>query len=170
MEADRGPPMFSRDFARNFSARDKLSWTHLELIRRQWKGTLVVKGLLSVDDVRRAREIGTDGVILSNHGGRQLDHAVAPLRVLPRIKAEVPGLTIMIDGSIRRGTDVLKALALGAAAVFVGRPFIYAAAIAGVPGVLHASKLLSDEIDRDMALLGVTKLAALSQDYLIAAR
>lgn len=170
MEAERGPPMFSRDLARNFSARDKLSWAHLELIRKQWKGTLVVKGLLSVDDVRRAREIGADGVILSNHGGRQLDHAVAPLRVLPRVKGEVPGLTIMIDGGIRRGTDVLKALALGAAAVFVGRPFIYAAAIGGVLGVLHASKLLSDEIDRDMALLGVTKLAALSPDHLIAAR
>lgn len=170
MEADRGPPMFSRDLVRNFGSRDKLSWEHIALIRKKWQGPLVVKGLLSVEDTRRARNIGVDGVIVSSHGGRQLDHAVAPLRVLPRIKAEVPDLTIMVDGGIRRGTEVLKALALGAAAVFVGRPYIYAAAIAGVAGVTHASKLLKDEVDRDMALLGLTSLRDLSREHLTDAR
>ncbi len=170
MDAERGPPMFSRDLARNMGGRDRLAWSHLELIRKRWPGRLVVKGLLAVDDVRRAREIGADGVILSNHGGRQLDHAAAPLRMLPRVKAGVPGLTIMIDGGILRGSDVLKALALGAAAVFIARPYIYAAAIGGVAGVRHASKLLKDEVDRNMAMLGLTSLRALSKDHLTDAR
>ena len=170
MDAERGPPMFSRNLTRNFSGRDSFSWAHLELIRRTWPGTLVVKGLLAPDDVRRARDLGANGVILSSHGGRQLDYAVAPLRMLPIVRDEVPGIVLMIDGGIRRGTDVLKALALGASAVFVGRPFIFANALAGRDGVIHAGSILREEIDRNMALLGLTSLAALSTDYLIKTR
>jgi len=165
-EAERGPPMMSGGTVRNTIARDRLSWTNIEAIRRQWKGTLVIKGLLSPEDARLAREAGADGVILSNHGGRQLDHAVAPLDVLPEVVAEKGRMSIIIDSGIRRGTDVLKALALGADFAFVGRPFLFAAALGGVAGVEHAARLLREEIDRDMALMGVRRLAELSPGLL----
>jgi len=163
-------PLVSRTGERARGRRDKLSWKHLELIRRLWKGRLVVKGILDKDDARIARESGADGIIVSNHGGRQLDGATAPLRVLPGIAAQAGGMTVMMDSGVRRGTDVLKALALGAHFVFVGRPFLYAAAIAGEPGVLHAIKLLRDEIDRDMALLGIAALAEMRRELLTPAR
>ena len=165
-EAERGPPMMSSGSVRNTLARDRLSWRHVEAIRRQWKGPLVVKGLLSPADARLAREAGVNGVILSNHGGRQLDHAVAPLDVLPEVAAEKGTMAVIVDSGIRRGTDVLKALALGADFTFVGRPFLFAAALGGVAGVEHAIGLLRDEIDRDMALMGVRSLAELSPDLL----
>lgn len=163
-------PLISRTGERARGRRDKLSWKHLELMRRLWKGHLVVKGILDKDDARIARDSGADGIIVSNHGGRQLDGAVAPLRVLPGIAAQAGGMTVMMDSGVRRGTDVLKALALGAQFVFVGRPFLYAAAIAGEPGVLHAIKLLRDEIDRDMALAGITTLAEMRRELLMPAR
>jgi len=166
----RRVPLITRTGERERGRRDKLSWKHLELIRRLWKGRLVVKGILDKDDARIARESGVDGIIVSNHGGRQLDGAVAPLRVLPGIAAHAGGMTVMMDSGVRRGTDVLKALALGAHFVFVGRPFLFAAAIAGEPGVLHAIKLLRDEIDRDMALIGITALAEMRRELLMPAR
>ena len=150
--------------------RDGLAWEHLELMRRIWKGKLVLKGVLDKEDVRIARESGVDGIMVSNHGGRQLDGTVAPLRVLPAIAAEAGGMTIMMDSGIRRGTDVLKALALGAHFVFIGRPFLYAAAIAGEAGLRHAVKLLRDEIDRDMAMLGISKLTEMRRDRLVPSR
>jgi len=150
--------------SRGDGARDRLSWSHLELMRRLWKGRLVLKGVLAPEDARIARESGVDGVIVSNHGGRQLDGAAAPLRALAAVVAQAGGMTVMMDGGIRRGTDVLKALALGAQFVFVGRPFLYAAAIAGGAGVHHGIGLLSGEIERDMALLGITTLAEMTRD------
>jgi len=101
-------------------------------------------------------------VIVSNHGGRQLDHTVSALRTLPEIAAEAGGMTVMLDGGIRRGTDVLKALALGAQFVFIGRPFLFAAVAAGEAGVQRALTLLRDEVDRDMALLGVRSIGEIS--------
>ena len=163
-------PLVTRTGERARGRRDKLSWKHLELMRRLWKGRLVVKGILDKDDARIARESGVDGIIVSNHGGRQLDGAVAPLRVLPGIASKAGGMTVMMDSGVRRGTDVLKALALGAHFVFVGRPFLYAAAIAGEPGVLHAIKLLREEIDRDMALAGIATLAEMRRELLMPAR
>lgn len=163
-------PLLSRTGERDRGRRDRLAWKHLELMRRLWKGRLVVKGILDKNDARICRESGVDGVIVSNHGGRQLDGAVAPLRALPGIAGEARGMTVMMDSGVRRGTDVLKALALGAQFVFIGRPFLYAAAIAGVPGVAHAIKLLRDEIDRDMALIGVTSLAEMRRELLTPAR
>jgi L-lactate dehydrogenase (cytochrome) len=157
-------PLISRTGKRDPGRRDRLSWKHIEGIRRHWRGKLVLKGILDSADARRARELGIDGVIVSNHGGRQLDGAVAPLRVLPGILAEAGGMTVMMDGGVRRGTHVLKALALGASFVFVGRPFFYAAAVGGQGGVAHAIRLLRDEIDRDMALLGVTALAEVTRE------
>ena len=166
--ATRGVPIISRDTVRQFSYRDRLSWPHVDLIRRLWKGKLVLKGVLSAEDARIAVDRGVDGVIVSNHGGRQLDGALAPLRALPEIARVKGPMTVMIDGGIRRGTDVLKALALGADFVFIGRPFIYAAAIGGEAGVAHAIALLSAEISQDMALLGVTSLSELGSDRLVA--
>jgi len=159
-------PLITRTAERYTGPRDKLSWPHLELIRRIWKGRLVLKGVLDPHDARIARESGVDGVIVSNHGGRQLDGSLAPLHALPAVAAEAGGMTVMMDSGIRRGTDLLKALALGAQFVFVGRPFLYAAAIAGEPGVHHAVGLLREEVDRDMALLGITALAQMTRERL----
>ena len=111
-----------------------------------------------------ARECGADGVIVSNHGGRQLDGAVSSLRTLPEIAAEANGMTVIVDGGIRRGTDILKALALGADFVFIGRPFLYAAVIGGEAGVTRALTLLQAEINRDMALLGIRTLDEITPD------
>ena len=164
MDAMRGPPVLSKNLMRNIGHRDQLAWKHVELIRRRWKGKLVVKGLIAPADARIARESGVDGVIVSNHGGRQLDGTVSALRTLPEIAAEAGPMTVMVDGGIRRGTDVIKALALGAHFVFVGRPFLFAAVAAGEPGVQRAVTLLRDEIDRDMALLGVRSVSEITAE------
>lgn len=167
--AGRGVPIISRSVVRQFGLRDHLNWEHLALIRRQWHGKLVVKGLISASDVQRAEQIGADGVIVSNHGGRQLDSTAPPLRMLPEAARVKRRMALMLDSGIRRGTDVLKALALGADHVFVGRPMAYAVAVAGQPGVAHAIGLLRDEIHRDMALLGVQSLSDLAPDRLVPA-
>jgi L-lactate dehydrogenase (cytochrome) len=160
-------PLITRTAERYSGPRDKLSWPHVELMRRIWKGRLVLKGVLDPQDARIARESGVDGVIVSNHGGRQLDGSLAPLHALPAVAQEARGMAVMMDSGIRRGTDLLKALALGAQFVFVGRPFLYAAAIAGDDGVRHAIKLLREEVDRDMALLGITALAEMTRERLV---
>ena len=164
--ASRGVAIFSRAAVREFGARDTLSWAHVDQIRRQWGGTLVLKGVLSAEDARIAAARGVDGVIVSSHGGRQLDSSVAPLQALPAIVRAKGSLKVMIDSGIRRGTDVLKAIALGADFVFIGRPFIYAAAIGGQAGVAHAIRLLAHEIQQDMALLGVSSLSELGPHML----
>ena len=166
MRADRGAPVISRHVDRDFGSRDSLAWEHLALMRRLWKGRLVVKGILSPEDARLCREHGVDGIIVSNHGGRQLDGAIASLRALPAVADAVGGMAVMLDSGVRRGTDVLKALALGAQFVFIGRPFLFAAAIGGAAGVGRAIDLLRQEIDRDMALLGITALAQMTRDRL----
>jgi L-lactate dehydrogenase (cytochrome) len=159
--ATRGAPILSSSVVREWSERGQLEWTHFALVRSLWKGILVIKGILDPEDARMARDAGADGVIVSNHGGRQLDGAVSPLRMLPAIVAACPDIPVMIDGGVRRGTDVLKAMALGAKFVFIGRPFGYAAAIGGAAGVNRAVALLSAEIQRDMAMLGISRLSEL---------
>jgi len=166
MDAYRGPPMLSKNLVREVGARDQLSWEHVALIRKRWRGNFVIKGLLDPEDARLAREHGVDGVIVSNHGGRQLDYAVSALRVLPEIVDKAGEMVVMLDGAVRRGTDVLKALALGAKFVFVGRPFLYAAATGGEAAVRHGLALLSEELDRDLALLGVRDPAELGPHHL----
>ena len=151
-------PLFTRSHTRPQPPRDGLDWSHIAMIRERWKGHFVLKGVLAHADVRRAREIGLDGIIVSNHGGRQLDGTLAPLQALRPLVGEAGGMAVMLDSGIRRGTDVLKALALGADFVFVGRPFLYAAALGGEAGVRHATTLLSNEVDRNMAMLGLCSL------------
>jgi L-lactate dehydrogenase (cytochrome) len=163
----RGAPIISSNVVRQFGMRDHLNWEHLALIRRHWRGKLVIKGLTSAADVQRAEQAGADGVILSNHGGRQLDGTVPPMLVLQEAAKVKGSMALMIDSGIRRGTDVLKALALGADHVFVGRPMAYAAAVGGQAGVSHAIGLLRDEVHRDMALLGVKTLKELGQGHLV---
>lgn len=163
-------PLISRKAERRRAMRDHLSWEHVELMRKLWPGRLVLKGVLHKADARIARESGVDGIIVSNHGGRQLDHASAPLRVLPDVVAEAGNMAVMMDGGIRRGTDILKALALGAQFVFVGRPFLFAAAVAGESGVRHAVNLLRDEVLRDMALMGINRVEDMTPAQLMPAR
>jgi L-lactate dehydrogenase (cytochrome) len=163
-------PLVSRTAVRERANRDHLNWEHVALMRRLWKGKLVIKGILDKRDAVIAREHGCDGIIVSNHGGRQLDSATSPLRVLPGIVAASGDMTVMMDSGVRRGTDVLKALALGAKFVFVGRPMLYAAAVAGETGVRHAIRLLHDEIDRDMAMLGANRITEVNRDMLMDAQ
>jgi L-lactate dehydrogenase (cytochrome) len=163
--ATRGAPVLSAQAVRDYSDRGHLSWEHFAMIRRQWKGRLVVKGILHREDAKIARAAGADGIIVSNHGGRQLDGALAPLRVLPEIVEACHDLPVMMDSGVRRGTDVLKALALGAKFVFVGRPFNYAAALGGEAGVRRAFRILSAEIGTDMAMLGITSLDQLTPGH-----
>ena len=165
--AERGAPLVSRDAVRDFAGREHLDWRDLERIRRRWKGKLVLKGILHPEDARLARERGVDGIIVSNHGGRQLDGAASPMRSLPQVAAAAGDMAVMIDSGFRRGTDILKALALGAQFVFVGRPFNYASAIAGEAGVDHAIRLLSAEIRADMGMLGINTLGEMGPDKLL---
>jgi len=164
--ATRGAPIVSASVLRDFTARDHLNWEHVARIRRQWPGTLIIKGILHPQDAALARQHGADGVIVSNHGGRQLDGAISPLRALPGVVDAAGSMTVMMDSGVRRGGDVLKALALGARFVFVGRPFNYAAAVGGQAGVAHAIHLLRAEVDRNMAMLGINSVREMNADLL----
>ncbi len=163
--ATRGAPVFSPHVLRDFSDRGNLNWDDLAMIRDFWTGRLIIKGVLRAEDATKACRMGIDGIIISNHGGRQLDSSISPLRVLPEIVAACGDVPVMLDSGIRRGTDVIKALALGAKFVFLGRSFGYAAAIGGLEGVRHAIRILQVEIDRDMAMLGINSLAELGPDF-----
>uniref|UniRef100_UPI002587F40E alpha-hydroxy acid oxidase n=1 Tax=uncultured Pseudomonas sp. TaxID=114707 RepID=UPI002587F40E len=162
-----GAPIVSANVMRDFGARDHLSWRHLALIRRHWPGTLVVKGILDQADAVRAREVGVEGIIVSNHGGRQLDGSVAPLAILPQVVQAVGSdYPVMIDSGFRRGGDILMALALGAKFVFIGRPMNYAGAVGGQPGIKHAIGILATELSRNMALLGIQSPGEVRRDSL----
>jgi len=146
----------------------RLSWQDVERLRRRWNGKLVIKGLLCVEDARRALEAGADGIVLSNHGGRQLDTCVAGIELVPAVAAELGDrLTILVDGGFRRGADVLKAVALGAHAVMLGRATLYGLAAGGQPGVTHALQLLRAEMDRAMMLLGCRSVADLGRHLIL---
>jgi L-lactate dehydrogenase (cytochrome) len=164
--ARRGAPVLSSSVLRDFSDRGHLGWEHIRLIRQMWPSKLMVKGILDVRDALLSVENGADGIIVSNHGGRQLDSTVSPMRVLPGIVKACPDIPVMIDSGFRRGTDVLKALALGARFVFVGRPFNYAAAVGGEDGACKGISLLRAEVSRDMAMLGVTHTSNVGEDLL----
>ncbi|MCA1492173.1 alpha-hydroxy-acid oxidizing protein [Ensifer sp. NBAIM29] len=166
--ATRGAPIMASNVMRDFGRKDHLNWTHLERIRERWRGKLVVKGVLHPDDAARAASVGAEGLIVSNHGGRQLDGAMSPIEALPAIIDQVGNrMTVMADGGFRRGTDVIKALALGASFVFVGRPFLYAAAVAGLPGVVKATEILKTEVYRNMALLGLAAIGDITSDCIV---
>ncbi|MDJ0450738.1 alpha-hydroxy acid oxidase [Methylocystis sp. JR02] len=144
-----------------------LDWDEAARLRGLWPRKFLIKGLLNPDDVQRAVSIGADGVILSNHGGRQLDWTVAALDVLQEARRRVgAGLTLIVDGGVRRGTDVLKALALGADAALIGRATLYGLAAAGQNGVTRAIDIFREEIDRDLGLLGARSVKDLGPGFL----
>ena len=144
-----------------------LTWADVEWLRRAWPGKLLVKGILDVADAVRAVELGCDGVVLSNHGGRQLDGCISSIEALPEVAAAIGGrAAVLIDGGVRRGADVVKALALGADAVMVGAATLYGLAAGGEAGARHAIALLTGEIDRVLGQLGCNSLRELGPHLL----
>lgn len=132
-----------------------VDWSHIDWCRARWKGKLALKGILTAEDARLAVDHGADAVIVSNHGGRQLDHSRSSIAALPAIVDAVGDRTeVILDGGVRRGGDILKALALGARACMAGRPFLYGLAAGGERGVTRAIDLLRNEVDNNLALLG----------------
>jgi isopentenyl diphosphate isomerase/L-lactate dehydrogenase-like FMN-dependent dehydrogenase len=149
-----------------FTGTDK-SWDDLPFLREHWSGPIVLKGIQHADDARRATDAGMDGIVVSNHGGRQVDGAIASLDALPAI-AEAVGdrLTVLFDSGVRTGADVLKALALGADAVLIGRPYAYGLAHGGQDGVRHVLRSLLADLDLAMALSGHRSVEELTTDSL----
>ena len=145
----------------------RVDWDDLAWIREQWDGPMAVKGILRADDARRAVDLGADAIIVSNHGGRQLDGVPGSIRVLPQVvRAVGDEVDVLLDGGVRRGTDIAKALCLGAKACLVGRPWVYALAAGGTEGVGRMLDILRDELARTMTLLGCERVADLGPDYL----
>ncbi len=136
-----------------------MSWKDVDALRSIWRGPLVLKGILSPAEAQEAVKRGVDGVIVSNHGGRQLDGAIASLDAIPRIVEAVSGrIPVLMDGGVRRGADVVKAIALGATACLIARPQLWGLAMGGEAGVAHVLEIFRREIDRTMGLCGVTKI------------
>jgi L-lactate dehydrogenase (cytochrome) len=141
-------------------------WEDLRWIRDLWRGPIVIKGVLTADDARRSLDEGAAAIVVSNHGGRQLDGAPASLRALPEVVAAVNGRAeVLMDSGIRRGGDVIKALCLGARAVLCGRAYAYGLAAAGESGVARALEILRDDLARTLALLGCPSVSALNRSY-----
>jgi L-lactate dehydrogenase (cytochrome) len=144
-----------------------MSWRDAEELRAKWGGKFCLKGVMSVEDARRAADMGCDAIMVSNHGGRQLDGSRSPFDQITEIADAVGDrLDVILDGGVRRGTHVLKALAAGAKACSGGRMYLYALAAAGRPGVERALEIMRSEIERDMKLMGVTRVADLSRNML----
>jgi L-lactate dehydrogenase (cytochrome)/(S)-mandelate dehydrogenase len=145
-----------------------MSWRDVDVVRKVWKGPLILKGVLHPEEAAEACARGVDGIIVSNHGGRQLDGAISGVEALPAVLRAVDGLIpVLVDGGIRRGSDVVKALALGAKACLVGRPHLWGVSVAGQSGVEHVLALYRQEIVRTMGLLGVERLSDLGPHLLV---
>jgi L-lactate dehydrogenase (cytochrome) len=147
-------------------AESAVTWADLSWIRDLWKGPIMVKGVLTADDARRSIDEGAAAISVSNHGGRQLDGVPASLRALPEVVKAVNGqIEVLMDGGVRRGTDIAKAIALGARAVLCGRAYAYGLAAAGEAGVDRAIEILRTDLDRTLRLLGCPSVAALDRSY-----
>jgi L-lactate dehydrogenase (cytochrome) len=145
-----------------------VNWSDLEFVRSEWRGPLIIKGILDVEDAVAAAEAGADGIVVSNHGGRQLDGALSSARALPYIAEKVGSrITILADSGVRTGLDVVRMLALGAKGVLLGRAWAYALGAAGEAGVAHVLKLIEAEMRVAMALTGTTNLAAIDRSILV---
>jgi L-lactate dehydrogenase (cytochrome) len=165
----KGEPDISDFFAwmrNNFDA--SITWRDLEFVRAEWKGPLLIKGLLDAEDARLAVKLGADGIVVSNHGGRQLDGALSTVKALPAIVDAVgDDLTVLVDGGIRSGLDVVRMLALGAKGILLGRAWAYALAANGEAGVTHMLQLIETEMRVAMALAGVTSISDINRNMLV---
>ncbi len=160
----RGPMLLAETQAA--LSRSVVTWADLRWIRDLWRGPIIVKGVLTGDDARRSLDEGAVGVIVSNHGGRQLDCVEASLRALPEVVEAVGGRAeVLMDGGIRRGSDIAKALCLGARAVLVGRAYAYGLGVAGEAGVTRALQILGADLERVLKLLGCVSVAELNRSY-----
>ncbi|MEV9505094.1 FMN-dependent L-lactate dehydrogenase LldD [Klebsiella variicola] len=169
IEAYTGHKMTMDDYmgfiSNNFDP--SIAWHDLEWIRDSWQGKLIIKGILDADDARNAVSLGADGIVVSNHGGRQLDGAIPTARALPRVVDAVgDDLTVLADSGVRSGVDVIRLLALGAKGVLLGRAYIYALAAAGEAGVAHLLRLFAEDMKVTMTLTGATSPSAISLDCL----
>lgn len=169
IEAYTGHKMTMDDYmgfiSNNFDP--SIAWHDLEWIRDSWQGKLIIKGILDADDARNAVRLGADGIVVSNHGGRQLDGAIPTARALPRVVNAVgDDLTVLADSGVRSGVDVIRLLALGAKGVLLGRAYIYALAAAGEAGVAHLLRLFAEDMKVTMTLTGATSPSAISLDCL----
>lgn len=169
IEAYTGNKMTMDDYmgfiSNNFDP--SIAWHDLEWIRDSWQGKLIIKGILDADDARNAVRLGADGIVVSNHGGRQLDGAIPTARALPRVVDAVgDDLTVLADSGVRSGVDVIRLLALGAKGVLLGRAYIYALAAAGEAGVAHLLRLFAEDMKVTMTLTGATSPSAISLDCL----
>jgi isopentenyl diphosphate isomerase/L-lactate dehydrogenase-like FMN-dependent dehydrogenase len=158
-EVDTRNPMAHAALVQKLLGADTATWERFDALRERWDGPLVVKGVITVEDAVRAADHGADGIVVSNHGGRQLDGLPATIEALPAIADAVGSrLTVMLDGGVRRGSDLVKARALGASACLIGRPWLWGLAADGERGVEAALDLFAAELDRTLALLGVPSL------------
>jgi len=165
LHPDRTPMKFFEAVGRIYE--ETPAWEDIPWIRERWDGALVIKGILTVEDARRAVDAGADAIVISNHGGNVLDGSVPTLPVLPQIVDAVGNeIEVLIDSGVRRGVDVVKALALGAKAVLLGRAYVYALLAAGEPGVRHMLELFRQQIDEALAFLGVESIDELDPSYL----
>ncbi|SXE25065.1 L-lactate dehydrogenase [Klebsiella variicola] len=169
IEAYTGHKMTMDDYmgfiSNNFDP--SIAWHDLEWIRDSWQGKLIIKGILDADDARNAVRLGADGIVVSNHGGRQLDGAIPTARALPRVVDAVgDDLTVLADSGVRSGVDVIRLLALGAKGVLLGRAYIYALAAAGEAGVAHLLRLFAEDMKVTMTLTGATSPSAISLNCL----
>ena len=169
IEAYTGHKMTMDDYmgfiSNNFDP--SIAWHDLEWIRDSWQGKLIIKGILDADDARNAVRLGADGIVVSTHGGRQLDGAIPTARALPRVVDAVgDDLTVLADSGVRSGVDVIRLLALGAKGVLLGRAYIYALAAAGEAGVAHLLRLFAEDMKVTMTLTGATSPSAISLDCL----
>ena len=147
-------------------AQAAVTWDDLKWIRKAWNGPIVIKGILTGDDAKRAIDEGAVAVVVSNHGGRQLDSVPATLRALPEVVSAVNGrIEVLMDGGIRRGADIVKALCLGARAVLIGRAYAYGLAAGGYHGVSRALEILHDDVHRTLRLLGCSCVSSLDASF-----
>jgi isopentenyl diphosphate isomerase/L-lactate dehydrogenase-like FMN-dependent dehydrogenase len=147
-------------------AQSAIVWEDLRWIRDIWRGPIIVKGVLTGDDARRAIDAGASAIVVSNHGGRQLDTVPASLRALPEVVSAVHGqIEVLMDGGIRRGPDIVKAICLGARAVLCGRAYAYGLAAAGQAGVARALEILKEDLNRTLRLLGCPAIRTLDSSY-----
>lgn len=167
VDTNVGGRIVSKSTSEFRAKREALDWSDVKWLRAQWPRKLLIKGILTVEDALLAVRHGADGIFVSNHGGRQLDGAISPIEALPDIAAAVRDqLAILVDGGIRRGSDVVKALALGADMAFLGRAPLYGAVAGGEAGISRALEILATEVDRVMALIGCSDVQALGLEYL----